>query len=749
MWNITNSLSEPKDKRVYMLAGGQLKRSMADGILKKCSVTSMNIEELGIYNSVPAQGPDAAPVIGIAVDNEFQQNTSDDNSFTWSKITTKYKSRSIELSNVNLYLWTVHHWSKNNKTIPQFFGYDNSPTWPLKEEYSKWMLTFFKPWRTDINDLKAMDGTFKTALEEYMWEIPAFPWQIRQQILRIKRNEVGVDLSASGALNGDDYDISPTNNREHTLNEEAAVAAEGLIEDYDVNIREDDYEDIDDEVFRTMNMRIPENHDWSTCFNIQVSAALTQLKKTFYEEQMNSYIHNHEGIHLKLLQEELHRPENAKTDAQKFIIYHHLYWQRQWYLFQNRLINIIPPMQTIYVEGLPGVGKTFLINTLRNIIKIIAGRNDADAASAPTGCAAALIDGSTHARLMSIPVGRNAVKAPTNLVNTNANKLQYLKASCSALDARLMDEHSMMGLQDWAWAKYRNEELRRKSPPVMDEELNEVSVNQDNVNLNDHVDATLPLDDQTHERQWGGIPFLYSFGDTNQLPPVAKRSTYDTRPPKQGADRLGKMAFHDFINTTDESESVATVVVMDDVLRQRDERFKTLLQHMREGTMDDDDINMMFSRVIHNLPEVEKQHFLSEGLHLVPTWKEAHAINLEYINTNLNTPIARYEAKMNTCKNNGKNCCISECNFPLRSLLCVGAKVMLLDNFIVEYKLMNGSVGVVKKLCFSNPEGTPDEKMYVVVDFPDSTVPDEQKLIPDEPATYVPIPLVTRRCEKN
>jgi hypothetical protein len=106
-----------------------------------------------------------------------------------------------------------------------------------------------------------------------------------------------------------------------------------LIEDYDVNIREDDYEDIDDEVFRTMNMRLPENHDWSTCFNIQVSAALTQLNKTFYEEQMNSYIHNHEGIHLKLLQEELHRPENAKTDAQKFIIYHHLYWQRQWYLF--------------------------------------------------------------------------------------------------------------------------------------------------------------------------------------------------------------------------------------------------------------------------------------------------------------------------------------------------------------------------------------------------------------------------------
>lgn len=122
-------------------------------------------------------------------------------------------------------------------------------------------------------------------------------------------------------------------------------------------------------------------------------------------------------------------------------------------------------------------------------------------------------------------------------------------------------------------------------------------------------------------------------------------------------------------------------------------------------------------------------------MHLVPTWKGANAINLEYIKNNLNAPIARYEAQMNTCKSIGKKRCISECNFPLCSILCVGAKVMLLENFIVEFKLMNGSVGVIRDLCFSNPEGTPDDKMYVVVDFPDSTVPEEQKLIPNMPPT--------------
>jgi hypothetical protein len=108
---------------------------------------------------------------------------------------------------------------------------------------------------------------------------------------------------------------------------------------------------------------------------------------------------------------------------------------------------------------------------------------------------------------------------------------------------------------------------------------------------------------------------------------------------------------------------------------------------------------------------------------------------------------------MNTSRSDGKNCCLHECSFPLHSLLCVDAKVMLLVNYIVEYKLMNGSVGVVKQLCFSNPEGdkkgTEDSRMYVVVDFPESTIPEHQKLIPNQPKTCIPIPLFTRQCDKK
>ena len=39
--------------------------------------------------------------------------------------------------------------------------------------------------------------------------------------------------------------------------------------------------------------------------------------------------------------------------------------------------------------------------------------------------------------------------------------------------------------------------------------------------------------------------------------------------------------------------------------------------------------------------------------------------------------------------------------------------------------------------------------MYVVVDFPELKIPEHQKLIPNKPKTWIPIPLFTRRCKKK
>ncbi len=58
---------------------------------------------------------------------------------------------------------------------------------------------------------------------------------------------------------------------------------------------------------------------------------------------------------------------------------------------------------------------------------------------------------------------------------------------------------------------------------------------------------------------------------------------------------------------------MATLAVMEEVVRQTDEVFKTILQHMRDGTLNNDDIDILLSRMLENLPIDEKQRFQSEG----------------------------------------------------------------------------------------------------------------------------------------
>ncbi len=135
------------------------------------------------------------------------------------------------------------------------------------------------------------------------------------------------------------------------------------------------------------------------------------------------------------------------------------------------------------------------------------------------------------------------------------------------------------------------------------------------------VDDIINLDEEVHKRQWGGIPSSYSLGDTNQLAPMAKRASYDHRQTKAGVDRQGKIALHYFLHTTEPTELMATNVFMDDVVRQTDTRFKDLLQNMRQGQMNDNDINLIVGSVLENMTREEKQLFQSEGLHLGPTWK--------------------------------------------------------------------------------------------------------------------------------
>jgi len=73
----------------------------------------------------------------------------------------------------------------------------------------------------------------------------------------------------------------------------------------------------------------------------------------------------------------------------------------------------------------------------------------------------------------------------------------------------IMDEHSQAGRPFWSWFKLHHEEFRRPAQ-LTDDAMNTI--------FDESINFNLPI--QTYNCPWGGIPFIYFFGDCSQLPPV-------------------------------------------------------------------------------------------------------------------------------------------------------------------------------------------------------------------------------------
>ena len=281
-----------------------------------------------------------------------------------------------------------------------------------------------------------------------------------------------------------------------------------------------------------------------------------------------------------------------------------------------------------------------------------------------------------------------------------------------------MDEHSQAGRPFWAWFKHRHEQLRRPQT-VLDDNGNVIFDENDN----------FPLENEIFERPWGGIPFIYSFGDCCQLPPVKMKSIFDNsngRP--DSSDNIGRIVFNDFISADHMDTSQSVIVKMDEVLRQDNEVFLKSLNNMRNGSIDDDDVDFLLSRCLDNLDEEERQLF-QNALHLVPTWNMTDEIIFNYLDS-FDTPIMKLYPKYSTIRTNGLNHCISELSYPSKIALCEGAVVMLLKNFVVEINLMNGAVGVVRKIVYKETAGPHDNTKphpaYIIVEFRNVVIPEDK-----------------------
>ena len=175
MYAVTNSESQPSQQVAFVDGGGKTTFTNRQHP-KKCSVMATSVGSMALI----ADGC---------------------TSFTWATVCGRYKNRPVQQDNLNLFCFVYHHWSATETTTPQIFGYHDVATWPLREEYAKYTLAIFRPWRNSLEQNRHSDGTFASTLEEFMFN-EIFPDKTRVQILRAKyKREADMSEASSFSAN--------------------------------------------------------------------------------------------------------------------------------------------------------------------------------------------------------------------------------------------------------------------------------------------------------------------------------------------------------------------------------------------------------------------------------------------------------------------------------------------------------------------------------------------------------------------
>ena len=88
---------------------------------------------------------------------------------------------------------------------------------------------------------------------------------------------------------------------------------------------------------------------------------------------------------------------------------------------------------------------------------------------------------------------------------------------------------------------------------------------------------------------------------------------------------------------------------MDQVIRQDNDTFLEVLNHLHYGDMNRNDVDFIFSRCLDKVPVAERDNALKNSIHLCPTWKMTHKITYEYLKS-FNRPVAIVTPVLNTIK---------------------------------------------------------------------------------------------------
>ena len=326
----------------------------------------------------------------------------------------------------------------------------------------------------------------------------------------------------------------------------------------------------------------------------------------------------------------------------------------------------------MFVSGVGGTGKSFLIEAIKALIADIWPTNNLTCAvAAPTGLAAFNVGGITIHRLFQLPVEHEGKTAGYWSLPKPSQKL--LKSSLSKVKMFIIDEVSMVSSLNLAYMHLRLEELFGGN-------------------------------------EWFGSRNMLFVGDLLQLQPVNGMPVFEKITQKSLSFKLGCAA----------SVNIWRDCVLYDELtinerQKNDQEFSSMLDCVRRGCPTDETIRTLQQRVIQ-VSVSDKFHELQESgqtpVCLLPTRKACSVINNEML-AQLDSEVHELlctdevDETSGTLKWNKKAAerleklnrdCNMTAGLEAKLSLAVGARVMLRRNIDTKTGLVNGAIGTVRSI---------------------------------------------------
>ena len=310
---------------------------------------------------------------------------------------------------------------------------------------------------------------------------------------------------------------------------------------------------------------------------------------------------------------------------------------------QQAVIKSLEDGKNILVTGGAGTGKSFILNFIKKKYSGIGLE-----VTASTGIASVNIGGSTIYSWAGIGLGNlPAQQIIENLFSARSSKARYRikKTKILAIDEISMISANLLELLDIVFKTVRN--------------------------------SSLPM---------GGMQILF-FGDFLQLPPVNK-----------GGEEVSFC-----FSSSVWKELNLSNIILKQIFRQQDMKFIKILNNLRVGKIDDEDKEVLKSRIKGD----EKNNDAIKPTILTTHNHKAESINNEEM-SKIKLPKqlyqAIYEGVVDKIEHLKKNCLAQD-----NLLLKINAQVMMIKNTYQKDGIINGSLGVVRDFSV--------KKNYPIVEF--------------------------------